>query len=197
MLVREQLGEARQTGAENGRCRKVGVRLEHGKGGDIDDGAAALCHHDRRHQPGRTNDVEQVVVQPQMPVLVADLQHRSLGAVTRAVDQRVDAAKPGHRALDKGAQIGRFKIGAGEAETAQRLRQRLALAAGRQDGDRVTQLVHLSGGISTDTAAPADDHCDGLFRGRGHQITAFSRKGRPASIRSKPKGLRSRLRYSP
>ena len=57
------------------------------------DGAVFLLTHDWCYQAGRPDDVHQVDIHPQVPVVVGDIQQRALGAMSRAIDQSIDLSK--------------------------------------------------------------------------------------------------------
>jgi hypothetical protein len=82
---------------------------------------------------GVTSRVEEVDVQPLVPLLVGDLQQRALGPVAGAVHQRVDAAPALQGLVHQTLQVVARLVGAGDTEATEVLRKRLALAGGRQD----------------------------------------------------------------
>ena len=61
--------------------------------GDVDDGAAALVAHDRRHRLGHQEGTGEVDRQHPLPLLQRHVQHRLEHRDARVVDQCIDAAE--------------------------------------------------------------------------------------------------------
>ncbi|PAV69891.1 hypothetical protein WR25_17297 [Diploscapter pachys] len=105
VTVGEQFGKGREPGTEHAGGRERRIRLEGGKGRDIDDGPALLPLHDRGHQAGRAHHVEEIHLHASVPVLVAELEHRCTRAMPGAVDQYIDTPPLLHHGIDQTLQV--------------------------------------------------------------------------------------------
>ena len=92
ILVREQLGERGQPGAEHARCRKCRFRLKCSVRRYVDDHATALSLHDGRNESTCPDHVQQVHIQTTMPVVIGEFEHRTFGPVPGTVDKHIYAA---------------------------------------------------------------------------------------------------------
>jgi len=97
--------------------------------------AALLRLHQWRHQPGRTDHVQQIRVESGVPLLVGDLGDGRTRPVPGAVDEHVDPSPLRHRSVDEALQIVVRLVRAGDADAAELGSQCLALARGRQNRD--------------------------------------------------------------
>jgi hypothetical protein len=79
ILVRKQFCVGGKTRPGHGRCWKHGARLGYPGSRDIDDRAALLSDEDRRNEPDRPRNIEEIDVQRRMPLLVRDVEQRRRG----------------------------------------------------------------------------------------------------------------------
>lgn len=119
----------------------------------IDDRTRFLRLHDRGHDANRTNDIHQIDIQAQVPLLVSDFQNRPARPVAAAVDQHVDAPPLPHDRIDQALQIVIRLIGAGHADTAQFIRQRFAFSGGRENRHLETIRRQALGGCRAQAAS--------------------------------------------
>jgi len=95
-----------------------------------------------------------------MPVGVRDRQQIALRRMRGGVDQRIDAPEGIERPGDNALERRRVLVRGGEAEPAQRLAQRLALAGGGRDGDLSALRRELLGNASAKAGAGGGDEGD-------------------------------------
>ena len=134
-LVGEDLGVGGEAGARDRGGREHGARFEGPGGRDVDDGARFPRLHDGGDQSRHAYDIHEIDVEAGLPVLVGQVQDRLARPMAGAVDDRVDAAPFFHRRVDEALQVVVGAVRAGDADAAELLGQRLALAGGREDGD--------------------------------------------------------------
>ena len=109
--------------------------------------------HDRRHEPGRPDDVQEVHVEAGVPLLVGELEHGRARSVAGAVDERVDASPAVHRGVDEAAQVVVRLVRAGDADAAELGGERLALAGRGEDRDAEAVRREPARGSRADAAA--------------------------------------------